>query len=177
MIATGQRGPYEETFAKTNRHFGDQFDRLFYWLGHSHGRGDRMKGYTDALTNALIILIGTLAGWSVDFFGSVYFLAIIARAAYHARLVVRHERQPIDWWLAFDVPVVFMAVAFGELVTVLLMNLFSLDPQTYERVLRGCVMALAYLGPEGLMGGKRVILALARGGFYEIGRASCRERV
>lgn len=110
-----------------------------------------MRDVSDAVLGFLIIVVGYVAGTLVEFFGSAFFLAVLTRGAWHARLVAKGERELVDWWLAFDLPVVFMAVAVGELVAVFLVHWFSLDPDAYERVFRGSVVALAYLGPEGLL--------------------------
>jgi len=110
-----------------------------------------MRELMDVVIGGVIILFGYFVGTLVAFFGSAFFLAILTRGAWHARLVAKGERDLVDWWLAFDLPVVFMAVAVGELVAVFLVHWFSLDPDAYERVFRGSVVALAYLGPEGLL--------------------------
>ncbi|MDF1627045.1 MAG: hypothetical protein P1U84_12245 [Parvibaculaceae bacterium] len=104
-----------------------------------------MREVMDAVTGALIALVSMVASLA----GSLFFVALVARLAWHFRLWARTERRLLDGWLAFDLCVVVMAVAVGRMVSTILIGVMGLDPASYQQVAHGLVAAFAYLGPEG----------------------------
>lgn len=108
-----------------------------------------MREVIDAVTGALIALASAAVSVVASLAGSLFFVALIARLAWHFRLWARAERRLLDGWLAFDLCVVVMAVAVGRMVSTILIGVMGLDPASFQQVAHGLVAAFAYLGPEG----------------------------